>query len=150
MKDMRMIQNDKPNLMRTAIELFLGEHIDDITVAEESVVFTTMTGATGIMEPNFLGNFDIWIGEEVIYEIEHDLFKIMLHKDDKDIFSLYDYLRAINIMELKHKSKLFLYIVKTSVERLLLHNKLDIEGRTIIGTTEVIYHNGKKLTIMLN
>lgn len=137
-------------MFKTAIELFLGEHLVEMTRADDVIEFITITGHLGQMVPNFSGNWDIWVGEEVVYEVENELEPLLNHYNDKDLINLYEYARKIDQDQLKFKSRQFLNIVQGSIEKILVAGSLPLDGRAIVGIYEVIYKNNRKFLISLN
>lgn len=139
------------SFLKIALQLFLGELILDVCKNEdETVTFVTAAGSFGFMGPNYLGNWDIWIGEEIVYEIEQDLYEIIQHEKDENIIALYGYIRNVEPAQLKYKSKKFLEVVQMATENLILNYTLPLKGQVKIGYQEVIYKNGKKAKIQLN
>lgn len=136
-------------MLKTAIEMFLGERLLLIEDGDD-VSFVTATGHEGIVAPNFVGNLDIWIGEEVVYEMEVELAPILEHSDDHQLFDLYEYIRSVDRGSLKYKSQVFLDVVSRSVENILLNVNLPLDGQAVIGCNEVIYVNSQKFLISLN
>lgn len=151
MNDMNV---DKNNLMliNSAITHFVGEPVSDISRFEDSVVFQTHKGVMGFIEPNYVGNWDIWIGEEIVYEIEKELFDVIEYDrtDTGGLIKFYEELKGIDLTGMKYKSRMFFDIIKTSVENLLLNHNLPIQGGAKIGSFEVCYTNNKKFKINLN
>lgn len=146
-----MIQDDpKRGMYKTALELFLGEVVTDVETDVDDIKFETYSGFSGTLCQNAVGNWDIWIGEEVIYEIESEVFLLVEHNNDKELFELYEYVKELDINLLKHKSKLFVNIIQKSIQKLLLSCTLPIEGRTVIDSTEVIYTDKRKFLLCLN
>lgn len=151
---MKAMNVDKNNLMliNSAIAHFVGEPVSDISRFDDSVVFQTLNGSMGFIEPNFVGNWDIWIGEEIVYEIEKELFELIEYdrSDSSGLIKFYDQLKEVDTSVMKYKSRTFFDIIKSSVENLLLNHNLPINGGAKIGTFEVCYTNNKKFKINLN
>jgi len=137
-------------MLKTAIEMFLGEPILDLDSERDEVCFVTATGHSGTVASNFVGNIDIWVGEEVVYEVELELAPILEHHDDFLLFELYEYLQSVDRNSLKYKSQVFLDVVFRSIENILLTASLPLEGRAVIGCNEVIYVDNRKFLISLN
>lgn len=145
-----MVQNSNSFLI-VALQLFLGESVIGAEKHEdETVSFVTMRGDSGFMGPNFTGNWDIWIGDEVVYEVESDLYEIIQHQKDENLIELYEYIKSIDPDGLKYKSKRFLEVVTTATENVILNFTLPLNGQVTIGDQEVIYKNKKKIKINLN
>lgn len=149
---MKEVKKDQNTLVKTALQLFVGNPIKVVSKFDGSIVFTTDKGVSGLVEKNLTGEcWDIWVGEEVIYEIEDDILSIMEHNgNDESLFDLYNYVKTVDYNSLKDKSKLFLDIVKNSIENLLLNHLMPIEGEAQVGNEEVIYKNKVKIRINLN
>lgn len=139
------------NFLIVALQLFLGETVIGAEKHEdETVSFMTSRGDSGYMGPNYTGNWDIWIGDEVVYEVEGDLYEIIQHQKDENLIELYEYIRGIDSAALKFKSKRFLEVVQTATENVILNYTLPLQGQVKIGDQEVIYKNKKKIKINLN
>lgn len=133
-----------------AIELFLGEPLIEFTQDDEVIEFMTITGTLGTMEMNdYSGNWDIWIGDEVVYEVESELVPLMNHTNDKQLFDLYEYAKSLDC-DLKYKSRRFVDYVQGAIEKLLITGNLPLTGRSTIGNYEVIYTDTRKFLISLN
>jgi len=138
-------------MYKTAIELFLGEPLIEMYQDNDIIDFITITGNAGSMEENsFSGNWDIWIGDEVVYEVEQELVPLMDHTNDRQLFDLYEYVKNISEQELKYKSRRFLTIVQGSIEKLIINGNLPLTGSVTIGPYEVTYTNNRKFLISLN
>lgn len=137
-------------MCRTALELFLGDMVVDVEEVDGEIHFETFRGFRGCVVENYNGNLDIWVGEEVVYEMEAEIVPIIEETRDNQLFDLYEYIRGINPLALKYKSKMFVDIVQDSIKKLLIKGTLPVEGRTIIDSMEVIYTKTRKLLIMLN
>ena len=137
-------------MYKSAIESFIGELLVEFVQDEDAIGFMTISGATGSMEMNdFSGNWDIWIGEEVVYEVEPELVPLMSHTNDRELFDLYEYAKNLDC-ELKYKSRRFVATVQNSIEKLLINGNLPLTGRSTIGNYEVIYTTTRKFLISLN
>ena len=148
---MRDIQQEQNTLVKTALQLFVGDPITSVSKFDGSLVFKTKSGLAGLVEQNAIGEWDIWVGETVVYEIEDDIFSVMEHKgNDESLFELYDYVKTVDYNSLKDKSKVFLDIVRRAIEKLLINSLLPIEGSAQVGNDQVIYKNKVKIRINLN
>jgi hypothetical protein len=138
-------------MSKTAIELFLGIELETIIEGEDGAYyFVTSDGRSGAMAENFVGNWDIWIDDDVVYCVENELVPLLSHHNDNYLFDLYSYATEIKDIELQERSKMFLDIVIKSIEKILLAGRLPLDGSAIVGINEVIYTNGKKFIIGLN
>ena len=151
-KQMVSMKPENMMLINSAITHFIGEPIADLSRFDKSIVFQTAKGNTGFMEPNFSGNWDIWIGEEIVYEIENELFEVIEFDRNSSggLIEFYNYLKNVNHDGLKFKSKAFFDIIKNSVENIILNHSLPIEGDTKIGIFEIHYKKNNKIKISLN
>lgn len=149
---MKKVNGGNLQLLHSALSHFVGEPISQMSKFNNaSLMFQTDSGTTGLVEANSTGNMDIWIGENVIYEIEKDLFDL-LEYDKKEIglIEFYNYLKLVDGSEFKNRSKQFFNIVKTSTENIILNYDLPLIGDTTIGETQVHYTQQQKMKINLN
>lgn len=139
------------SLVRTALGLFVGDVVENVTKFDDVLMFKTERGLAGLVEQNNVGEWEIWVGEDVIYSIEDDIFSIMDHSGaDETLFELYKSIKSIDIKDLKFQSAVFYDIVRRSVENLILNSTLPIEGSALVGPWEIIYKNKIKIRINLN
>jgi hypothetical protein len=148
---MKKVNETNLQLLHSALTHFVGEPIIQMSRFDDTLLFQTNSGSTGLVEPNYLGNMDIWIGETVVYEIEKDLFDL-LEYDKKEIglIEFYNHLKTVDSYEFKNESKDFFEIVKTSTENIILNYNLPLVGDTTIAATQVHYTNDQKIKINLN
>ena len=149
---MKKVNSGNLQLLHSALTHFVGEPIMQMGKLEDaSLMFQTATGVTGLVEPNYVGNMDIWIGEDVVYEIEKELYDL-LEYDKKEIglIEFYNYLKLVDKSEFKIRSKTFFEIVKTSTENIILNYNLPLIGDTTIGETQIHYTDQQKMKINLN
>lgn len=149
---MKKVNESNLQLLHSALTHFVGEPIAEMSKFENDILlFQTHSGTTGLVEPNYLGNMDIWIGEDVVYEIEKDLFDL-LEYDKKEIglIEFYNHLKTVDPGEFKNRSKDFFQIVKTSTENIILNYNLPLVGETRIETTQIHYTTDQKIKINLN
>ena len=138
------------SMFKTAIELFLNVELVEMAKDDDGIEFLTDTGSVGTMEQNYAGNWDIYIDEEFMYEVEDVLEPLLVHTNDKNLLSLYKYSKKIDGRRLKNKSRVFLNVVRKSIEKILLCGNLKLNGRAVIKNTEVIYKNKWKILVGLN
>lgn len=97
------------------LEHFVGNHVFGIKMLEDSVLFKTDIGANGLISKNINGDWDIIIGDEVVYELEDELLNVLIPGDEK--FEIDDYYHNLNNLlnsDLKYRSKsLVIQIVRT-------------------------------------
>lgn len=149
---MKKVNDSNLQLLHSALTHFVGEPITKMSRFDDTLLFQTSSGTTGLVEPNYLGNMDIWIGENVVYEIEKDLFDL-LEYDKKEIglIEFYNHLKTVDSYEFKIESRHFFDIVKTSTENIILnYNNLPLVGDTTIEATQVHYTQDQKIKINLN
>ena len=149
---MKQVNPSNLQLIHSAITHFIGEPIAEMNKYDDMLMFQTASGTTGLIESNYLGNMDIWIGETVVYEIERELFEL-LEYDRREIglIEFYNFLKNVETDYFKEESKQFFDIVKTSTENIILNFDLPIFGDTTINNTQVHYtHVYGKIKINLN
>lgn len=142
-------------LLNSALTHFLGEHISQIDKFESDyIMFQTLKGITGFIEPNFMGNMDIWIGDIVVYEIEKNLFDLLEYdKKTLGLIEFYNILKTTDISELSNKSYDFYIILKTSTEKIIINNNnsnIPLIGDTLIESIQIHYTEQQKIKINLN
>jgi len=149
---MKKVNGGNLQLLHSALTHFVGEPISQMSKFNDaSLLFQTDSGTTGLVEANDIGNMEIWIGENIVYEIERELFEL-LEYDKKEIglIEFYNYLKGVDGSEFKNRSKQFFDIVKTSTENIILNYNLPLVGDTTIGETQVHYTQQQKMKINLN
>lgn len=142
---------DNLNLLHSALTFFVKEPVKEYSKFEDSIVFTTDSGKVGFVEKNFVGNLDVWIGDDVVYEIERELYELIdcdTRKDD--LIGFYSELRKEQIDFFQERSKEFFRIVKDSIENIIVNHDLPIQGCVTIGPNQVYYSKGCKIKVNLN
>jgi hypothetical protein len=139
------------NLMHSAITYFIKEPVKELSKFKESFVFTTDSGRFGYIDKNHNGNYDVWIGDDIVYEIESDLFDMIEYEGrGTDLMGFYENMKKEDLGTFQQKSKEFFNIVMSSVENILLNNDLPIVGSATIGKTQLFYTKCCKITVNLN
>jgi len=133
-------------LTHSAITTFIGEPVVELNRFDNSIVFVTASGNTGFVEPNdFTGDWNVWVGEELVYEIEGPLFEVLEYEDKgRRLVEMYNYMKTIDPETMKFRSKSFFEIVKSTVEKTLLEGYVPIDGETVIGSTELHFIDPNK------
>ncbi len=145
------INKENLKLIHSALTMFIGEPIDEIDRFDDLWLFKTINGKNGMLEQNFVGNMDIWIGEEFIYEIEKKLFDIIeADKGEDSLIDLYKYMKTFNLENLQNKSKNFFEIMLDSLENIILNYEIPLIGHIKIKHTELHYNEYHKIKIILN
>lgn len=148
---MKKVNGGNLQLMHSALTHFIGEPIAQMSKFDDTLMFQTHSGTTGLVEPNYVGNMDIWIGETVIYEIEKSLYDLMEYdKREIGLIEFYNHLKTTDISEFKEESKHFFEIVKMSTENIILNYNLPLVGDTTIKQTQIHYTQDQKMQINLN
>ena len=148
------INKDNLQLIHSALTAFVGEPIVEASSGEDDVLyFVTIIGNEGRMEKNIVsGNWDIYIGEEVVYEMEDEIVRVM-DQEEKGInlIKIYNYMRYdINWKNLKFKSRKFLQIVFSAIEKQIVLGNLPLNGSIVIEANWIVYTKGMKFNIILN
>jgi len=111
-----MIENTfQKNILVPMLEHFVGNHVFGVKMEEDSVIFKTEVGAEGFISKNSKGDWDITIGNEVIYEVEDELLGALIpSKGRMQIDDYYEKLNGLLSGNLKYRSKaLVIQIIKT-------------------------------------
>ena len=152
MKSMRVNRNSV-RLLHSALTHFIGKPILETQDCDDMIYFEAAGGSKGYIEKNFNGSWSIWEGDDLIYDIEPELFDLInLYNDESTVIDLYnDLLRNIVPSDLKKKSRVFFNTMKDSLEKILLFTEdSELEGETMVGVEKIIYHNGFKIKINQN
>lgn len=141
-------------LLHSALTHFVSEAVADVSRFENSILFKTDSGRIGLVERNFFGNYNIIIGEDVVYEIEKELYEIIEadrnERTAKNFLEFYDMLKKENTSFYQPQSIKFFEILKNSVENIILNYNLPLEGEAIVGSYQIHYTNQSKIKINLN
>jgi hypothetical protein len=152
---MKKVNDSNLELLHSALTQFVGEPITQMSKFEDdhypTLIFQTHSGTTGLVSSNYVGNMDVWIGENVVYEIEKDLYEL-LEYDKKEIglIEFYNHLKLVDTTAFKSTSKHFFNIVKTSTENIILNFNLPLVGDTKIAETQIHYTENQKMKFHLN
>jgi len=142
---------DNLNLLHSAITYFVKEPVKDMSRFQESIVFVTHSDRYGYIEQNPMGNYDVWIGEDVVYEIESELFDILDdHAKGLDLMGFYENLRIEDTSMFQQSSREFFQIVKGSIENILMNKDLPLVGSARVGLEQLVYTKSGKFKINLN
>jgi len=152
---MKKVNEYNLELIHSALTQFVGEPIAKLSKFDEenqpSVVFETHSGLTGTVVQNYIGNMDVWIGENVVYEIEKELYDLLEYDKKKfGLIEFYNYLKTVDVSYFQNSSKHFFDIVKSSTENIILNYDLPLEGDTQIKDVQVHYTSMQKMKIHLN
>ena len=148
------INKDNLQLIHSALTAFVGEPIIEASSGEDDVLyFVTYNGNEGRMEKNIVtGNWDIYIGDEVVYEMEDEIVHVM-DQEEKGInlIKIYNYMRYdINWKNLKFKSRKFMQIVFSAIEKQIVFGNFPLQGSIVIDENWIVYTKGMKFNIILN
>lgn len=150
---MKKVNDGNLQLMHSALTHFVGEPIAQMSkFTDETVLFQTDSGITGMVEPNQRGNMEIWVGENVVYEIEKELYDLLeLDKKEIGLIDFYNEIKLVDFTEFQFRSKQFFDIVKKSTENIILnYDLLTMVGDTTIAHTQLHYTKEQKIKINLN
>ena len=151
---MMKINKDNLTLIHSALTVFVGEPIVEASNGEDDVLyFVTHHGHEGRLEQSINGNWDIIIGDEVVYEIEDEIIHV-IDQEEKGInlIQIYNYMKYdVDWKMLKFKSRRFMGILFTSMERQILSGHLPLHGDVVVGHQWMVYTQyGMKFNINLN
>ena len=141
------------DLMYSALNHFLETDSPVRIFRDElGISFETALGNQGLVIPNEGGNWDIFINENKIYEIENEVYSIITHEGNAPSLDEYmDRLKKVSKIPLKEESKKFVDMTKSGIEFLAVHGKVELKEDIQYGPFYV-YHDqsGAKRTIILN
>lgn len=126
-------------LIKVALQLLINKGIHAVEKTDDSFLFITSEGEFGFIEPNDYGRWDVWIGEEMIYEVENEIRHILEHEKDENLIQLYNYVKSIDTRDLQIQSLKFLTTVKVAMENLICSYRLPLKGIANIRNYDVIY-----------
>ncbi len=147
---------EKDNLLNSALSVFIDDYVYQVNKSEygEEMAFVTAMGQEGFVEPSWNGNYNIWVQEELVYEVEGELFdliKAYSNKGKMQIVNFYEKISKMNPKYLKERSQAFITIMLYQLEKILLHPDIPIEKSLRVGTHEVFSSkSGDKFIINLN
>ena len=139
--------------MYSALDYFLDPDTpirifrDDLGIS-----FETALGSKGLVVPNDEGNWDVFLGDAKVYEIESEVYSIITHEGNTPPIDEYiNKLKNLSSSPLKEKSKKFVEMTKSGIEFLALQGKIDLKDKFVYGPF-LIYRDsfGEKRRIILN
>lgn len=153
---MKKVNESNLELLHSALTQFVGEPIAQMSKFDAShypsLIFQTHSGLTGTVASNYIGNMDIWIGENVVYEIEKELYDLLEYdKKEVGLIEFYNHLKTVDTNAFKSASKHFFDIVRSSTENIILNfDNVSLLGDTQIKETQIHYTENQKMKIHLN
>lgn len=142
------------DLMYSALDHFLGTDTpvkifrDDLGIS-----FETALGNQGLVVPNSEGNWDIFLNDEKIYEIESEVYSIITHEGNAP--SIDDYMKKLNNLSgtsLKEESRKFVDMTRSGIGFLAIQGKINLKTDFVYGPFSVHMDHimGEKRIIILN
>ena len=145
------VNHSNLQLMHSCLTHFIGEPVKSMDRgADDMIIFETEIGNKGFVEQNWRGSWDIWIGDNVVYEIENSLYEIVAVEKNASLIELYKIVRDMDTLDFQIKSKSFQAIMRASMENVILNMNLPLEGDIRIGNQQVWYRKGRKVAVHLN
>lgn len=145
---MRKINADDLRLIHSALTHFAGCMIRAV---DDNLGFETAEGLLGFAQRNANGDYDIYIGDELVYTVEGAFFDILNYDQNKtELIELYENMLMIEPESLKYMTRTFYYRVKFSMENIILDMNLPLEGSARIGNYQVFYTPEHKFKLNLN
>lgn len=142
------------DLMYSALDHFLGTDTpvrifrDDLGIS-----FETALGNQGLVIPNIEGNWDIFLNDNKVYEIENEVYSIITHEGNAPSIDEY-MVRLKNLSEtsLKEESKKFVDMTRSGIGFLAIQGKIDLKSDFVYGPFSVYRDviSGEKRIIILN
>lgn len=141
------------DLMYSALDHFLETDTPVRIFRDEmGISFETALGSYGLVIPNEGGNWDIFLNDEKIYEIENEVYSIITHEGNAP--SIDEYMRRLkdlSIVPLKRESKKFVEMTRSGIEFLAVQGKIDLKQSFTYGPFMVFRDSsGQKRSIILN
>ena len=139
--------------MYSALDYFLGTDTPVRIFRDElGISFETALGNHGLVIPNEEGNWDVFMNEDKVYEIESEVYSIITHEGNAPSIDEYMVrLKSVGKIPLKEKSKKFVDMTKSGIELLAVQGKINLKESFQYGPF-FVYHNpfGEKRIIILN
>ena len=148
---MAMIKHPQ-DILTPVIEFFVGSDVIELERKEDHVEFITSWGYEGQLIKNVFGNWDIKIGDEVVYEIEEELYSILVPANkQRPAASYYSELKHLReSKELKHRSISLVNQIIFSLEFLILNANVILENPVEVSPFYIFNVDDKKFIIGLN
>ncbi len=141
------------DLMYSALDHFLETDTPVLIFREEmGISFETVLGRQGLIVPNEMGNWDIFLDNNKIYEIEKEVYSIITHEGNSPPIDEYmNKLKNLSNFSIKEKSKKFVNMTKSGIEFLAFHGKINLKDDFTYGPFMVYLDSfNKKRIIILN
>ena len=141
---------DRSDVIVPMIEYYIGGPIDSMEMIDSIVFFSTSDGNGKICE-NEIGNWEVYVNEEKVSEIEEKVFKtIMDSKECLDIQNYYDDLKDILGSDLTYRSSCLIRDIMGSLEYLLINEDVKIKSPVNMGKYFIFTLDNGKEIICLN
>lgn len=142
------------DLMYSALDHFLvTDKPAFIFRGDLGISFETILGNRGLVIPNSEGNWDIFLNDNKIYEIEDEVYSIITHEGNAPSIDEYMIkLKHLSETSLKEESKKFVDITRSGIGFLAIQGKIDLKSDFVYGPF-LVYRDsisGEKRTIILN
>jgi hypothetical protein len=141
------------DLMYSALDHFLETDTPVLIFRDPlGVSFETALGGQGLVIPNLEGNWDIFLNDEKIYEIEDEVYSIITHEGNAP--SIDDYMKKLKSLSgtsLKDESRKFVDMTRSGIVFLALQGKINLKSDFVYGPFSVHTNpSGEKTIIILN
>lgn len=162
--DINMRMRIDKNMMTSASELLLfalsifssGESFDKVVSAQsidDVLCFEAASGRRGFVERNSSGEWDVWVGPDLMHVIDDDVY-CLITEPRRDLFK--DLTKMVVLMKVprSRRTEAFLVSMKVAIENIIMQAPDSVaaamDGSTRIGPAEYIYNHGKKAVCFLN
>lgn len=130
--------NYQKQILIPVLEHFVGIKVFELTSGGDFLTFATALGGAGHMVQNDNGGWDIFVGREIVYEIESELFNTLVPSEGKLPVEIY-YKRLRNLIDigLKYRSLILVDQIIKTLEYFILNTDVKINDPITIGNSMV-------------
>ena len=143
---------DKNSVIIPVIEYYLGFKIESLDNIDSIFLFYSENG-NGVVYQNYIGNWELYIGDVKISEIENIVFNtIMECSETCDVQKYYNKLTLLLKEDLNDQSNTLIKDVKRSLEYFVIREDVKITGNAFLnmGDSFIFSIDGKKQIACLN
>jgi hypothetical protein len=134
------------------LQHYTGCKISSISLDGEDFIFKTLLGENGILKEDITGNWNIEIGQELVYTIEKDIFNVLINPDKKS--SLEDYIDILNDLfnnkDISYRSRLLVVNIMKFLEEYIISSDFIPKKSLRIGPLLIYNLKGRKIINCLN
>jgi hypothetical protein len=142
------------DLMYSALDYFI-EHDKAVRIFRDNlgISFETELGNHGLVIPNLSGDWDVFLEDQKVYEIEKEVYSVITHRENS--IPIEDYikkLREVLNLRIKDKSRSFVETTISAIEIMVIHGRISLKNDFKFGPLFIYYDRilAEKKIIILN